>query len=296
MRALGIDLGGTSIKCGIVENGKIIAFKSCKTREDSNFTLILKDILEVSKALIGEVGAIERIGIGSPGLIDSQTGVVGYSNNIKWDNAPLAAKISESLNTPCFIANDAKCASLGEALFGAGVGYNRVAMLTLGTGVGGGYVRDGKLDLSDIYAGAESIFGHMTIESGGRLCSCGKRGCLESYASATALTDRYKNLFGAIKSAKEIFDEARRGDDDCVKIVREFNKYLGDGVVSIANILRPQVIVIGGGVSAASDLIIEELNGRLKNEVYGYSYAKVYAAAARLGNDAGIYGAAALEY
>ena len=235
----------------------------------------------------------EFVGIASPGLVDTYQGVVRYSNNFGWHNVPLAKDLSDCLELPARIANDAQCAALGEALYGAGKGIPRMAMLTIGTGVGGGFVRDGQLE-TDGYGSMAYIFGHCVIAHDGKLCNCGQRGCLETYASATAIARRGEQVFEGSKNVRQIFELARAGDKVAQGVLREFLEYLTVGVVNVANILRPQVIVIGGGVSASGDLILSAVNQGLENGVYGYEYAPVRAVCARLGNQAGIVGSANL--
>lgn len=189
MKSLGIDLGGTSAKLGVVEDGIILASASVVTRADSDYEGIVRDLTETAKKLVAG-HRIRKIGIGSPGLVDSVTGKVCFSNNIRWSDAPLRDDIGRNLGVPALIANDAKCAALGEALYGVGKGCKRVAMLTLGTGVGGCFVVDGRLESGSVHADAAGIFGHMTLHPDGRPCNCGRKGCLEAYCSATAIAKR----------------------------------------------------------------------------------------------------------
>lgn len=293
MKSLGIDLGGTSAKMGVVEDGVILATVSVPTRQDSDYKGIVHDLTQAAKELLKE-HRVRKVGIGSPGLIDSVTGKVCYSNNIRWSDAPLRDDIGRELGLPALIANDAKCAALGEALYGAGKGHRRVAMLTIGTGVGGGFVCDGRLENGSLYADAAGIFGHMTLYPEGRPCNCGRKGCLEAYCSATAIAARGREMFGEGVTAKDVFDLAGSGDLKAKNIVNEFAHDLGTALVSLANILRPECFVIGGGVSASSDMFLPTIGRMLENEVYGNS-APVRVYAAKLGNAAGVIGAASLR-
>ncbi len=293
MKVLGIDLGGTSAKIGVVEESKILERVSVPTRQDGSYRGILHDLAGAARELSEKYGAC-RIGIGSPGLIDTVAGKVCCSNNIAWENAPLGKDLEAELNLPARIANDAKCAALGEALYGAGRGYSRVLMLTLGTGVGGAYIQDGKADSVDKYADASEIFGHMSIEHNGRLCTCGRRGCLEAYCSATALTKRAREVLGESITAEQLFLRAREKDFAAEKLILEFIDYLADGTVNLVNAVRPQIVVFGGGVSASAEAFLPGVNDRLAQEVFGFVFAPVKAVRATLGNDAGIVGAAAL--
>lgn len=294
MRAIGIDLGGTSAKIGALEDGKILERAAVQTRQDSDYGGILRDLAAAAGTLAEKYGA-ERVGIGSPGLIDRAGRRVCYSNNIRWNDAPLGLDLERELGLPVRMANDAKCAALGEALCGAGRGYSRVLMLTLGTGVGGGFVENGKLAAGSLYADAAEIFGHITVEYVGRQCTCGRRGCLEAYCSATALMRRGREVFGREVSAKEIFALAGSGNAAAAELTEEFAEYLAAGAVSLANALRPQAIVFGGGVSGSAGDFLPIIDRHLKEEVYGYAFAPVKAVAAQLGNDAGMIGAALLQ-
>lgn len=294
MVALGVDLGGTSVKIGAVENGSVLEKACVFTRADGDYGGIVRDIAGAALPLAEKYGAL-RAGIGSCGLVDSARGVVCSSNNVGWENIPLAKDLGRLLSLPVHIANDAKCAALGEALYGAGRGYGRVLMLTLGTGVGGGFVENGKPSGGGIYGDASGIYGHITLEKGGRKCTCGRRGCFEAYCSATALAARGRAMFGRPIDARELFSLAREGDGTALAVAEEFTDFLAAGAVSLANALRPEIIVFGGGVSASAEMFLPAVNTALEREVYGYGYAPLRAVAARLGNDAGVIGAAALE-
>lgn len=293
MRNLGIDLGGTTAKIGIAEGDRVIGRVTVPTRSDGEYSAVLQDLATASKKLIDLYGA-EHIGIGSPGLIDTSSGTVCFSNNILWKNVPLGKDLESALHLPVRIANDAKCAALGEALYGAGRACSRVLMLTLGTGVGGAFVRDGMEEMGNMYADASAIFGHMTIEHGGRPCTCGRCGCLEAYCSATALAKRAKEVLKEDLSAEELFLRAQNKDASAEKLIAEFAEYLADGTVNLVNAFRPEIVVFGGGVSASSDLFLPAVNERLARDTFGFAFAPVRAVSAALGNNAGIVGAAAL--
>lgn len=292
MVSLGIDLGGTQIKCGLVEEGRVIRFGVCDTRRQEGYAAVVDRMAELAERVL-ERDRAEYAGIASPGIIDARQGIVRYSNNFGWQDAALAEDIRGRLGIPTFLANDAQCAALGEALYGAGKGISRMAMITVGTGVGGGFVRDGRLE-TDSYGSMAYIFGHAVISHQGRKCNCGRRGCLEAYASATAIGAQGRQLWEEETSVKDIFQAAAAGDEKARGIIREFLEYLTEGAVNLANILRPQVIVLGGGVSASGHMILPAVNRGLEEGVYGYAYAPVRAVCAHLGNQAGIVGAANL--
>lgn len=292
MVSLGIDLGGTQIKYGLVRDGQVLRSGCCDTKIEEGYSAVVQRMARQAETVInGE--PVEFVGIASPGLIDTQRGVVRYSNNFGWRDMPLAADVAASLRLPARIANDAQCAALGEARYGAGRGAARMAMITIGTGVGGGFVRDGRLE-TDGYGSMAYIFGHSIIAYDGKLCNCGRRGCLETYASASAIAKRGAQVFAGEKSVREIFELARGGDAVAQGVLREFVEYLTAGVVNIANILRPHLVVLGGGVSASGDLLLPAVNKGLEKGVYGYAYAPVKAVCAQLGNQAGVVGAASL--
>ena len=292
-KRIGVDLGGTVIKMGIVEAGRVLKAAAFDTPVSEGYEAVLGEIAKGVGKLLAYCPEVNCIGMGVPGLIDSRKGIVCYSNNFGWQNVPFVEDMEKKLSVRVRIANDAQCAALGEALYGAGRGYGRMAMFTIGTGVGGGFVRDGILE-NDRYGSMAYIFGHEAVEGKGRLCNCGRQGCLEAYASAEAVKKRSVSLYETPQSAKEIFEKARGGDAGAQRLVDELLEYLSIGAVNISNILRPEVIVIGGGVSASADLILPRLQEELKKGVYGYEYAPVAAVCAELKNQAGTVGAAYL--
>lgn len=293
LKRLGIDLGGTQIKAGIVEEGRVTEELTAPTPSAKGYEQVLDAVGAAARPFLERHPGITEIGVGVPGLIDATAGTVCYSNNFGWQDVPFQRDLQRRLSAELLIANDAQCAALGEALYGAGKGCGRVAMFTIGTGVGGGFVKDGRIE-TDRYGSQAYIFGHMAIDAKGRLCSCGRQGCLEAHASARAVAGRGKGLYDEMPDAKQIFEDAAKGEHGACRIVDEFLDYLSIGVVNIANILRPEVIVIGGGVSASCGLILPRLNRELKKGVYGYVYTPVKAVCAALQNQAGIAGAAGL--
>ena len=247
-------------------------------------------------------------GVGSPGTVDSSTGVVLYSNNIRWDNVPLAEELRKYLPVPVYVNNDANCAALGEVVKGAAKGCRNAAFLTLGTGVGGGIVIDGKIFEGGHPGGVE--LGHIRIRSDGRTCTCGRADCLEAYASASALIDDAKKMAEQNPesklwelcghdlenmNAKIPFDAAEAGDACGKTLVENYIEYLADGITDLANIFRPDIIVLGGGICAQGKKLTDPLNQYLKENCFGASIAYVpQVVIAQNGNDAGIIGAASL--
>lgn len=289
---LGFDMGGTRIKYGLVQDGTVLCSGVCETPVAQGYAAVVARMADVAEPLLRQAD-VTAVGVASPGLIDVAQGVVCYSNNFAWQDRPLAADLAARLGRKVRLANDAQCAALGEARYGAGRGCSRMAMLTIGTGVGGGWIRDGQVE-TDRYGSMAYIFGHAAMAKPGAACNCGRHGCLECYASATAVERQGERVFGTHRSAREIFALARTGDPVARQVVQDFLDALTQGAVNLANVLRPQKIVIGGGVAGSADLILPAVNAGLQRETYGYAYAPVEAVCAQLGDQAGIVGAAAL--
>lgn len=310
---IGIDLGGTGIKVGILnEEFDILAQSSVPTRAERPYGEIIADMGNTAKELLEQTGIKTEdcigVGIGSPGTIDSDCGVVLYSNNISWENVPLAKELQKILPLPVFINNDANCAALGEVVKGAAKGCKNAVFFTLGTGVGGGIVLDGKIFEGGHPGGVE--LGHMTIRGADRTCTCGRVGCMEAYASATALIRDAKEAAMAHPesmlwelcgrdldrmNAKIPFDAAHSGDACGIRLVEDYIGYLSEGIANVVNIFRPDVVVLGGGVCAQGEYLTVPIEKYLKENCFGGETAflpKVITA--QNGNDAGIIGAAAL--
>ncbi|MGN0744431.1 MAG: ROK family protein [Christensenellales bacterium] len=311
MKYVGIDVGGMTIKGGIVdEKGNILLKKSIVTSPGKEDRLIVDDIATLVNDLIAlgaEQEEIAGVGIGCPGSIYDEKGIVRYSCNINFRNTPMARMIAEKTGiSNVKLSNDANCAALGETLFGAGNGAKNSVMVTLGTGVGTGIVANGQLITGNRSAGGEG--GHISINMGGATCGCGKKGCYEAYASATALMNQIQSacekhpeseLAKAVEeygiSGKVVFDCAQNGDKTSIAVVKRYIKYVGVGLVNFANVFFPEVIIIGGGVSNQGDNLIKPLQRYVSRNVYGAAYSpKIKVVAATLKNDAGIIGAAAL--
>ncbi len=308
---IGIDLGGMSAKAGLLdETGVMRAMRRCETRESDAPEKTAWDLSGLALEIIAEYGIsvsdVLGVGIGSPGIIDSRRGVVVNWSNFGWKDVPLAELVSSHLGIPVYVTNDANAAALGEARFGSGKSYADSVMITLGTGVGGGIVMDGKL--VEGYRSAGGELGHTVIRMGGIKCTCGRRGCLERYASASALKrdtrdamerNRDSLMWEEAKSLDDVsgktaFIAARRGDKVAKRIVDNYIKALGEGIANIVNLLRPQVVILGGGVSNEGDALIRPVKRFVyKNILASNEYAPLEIVRATLGNDAGMYGAAA---
>lgn len=307
---IGIDLGGTFIKGGIVDDeGNILVSDKIPTQRELGGDRVATNIASLCNQLLKKanmsVSDVQGIGMGVPGMIDSKTGVVTFSNNFDWEHFPIAEKVRERIDLPVKIANDANVAALGETKFGCGKEYKSTVLLTLGTGVGGGVVIDGKLFEGNGSAGAE--LGHAVVEVDGEPCSCGVKGCLEAYASASALIRDTKRAMEADKNSsmwqvgsldnvdgKTAFDHCEK-DDSAKKVVDKYIKMLGAGIVNYANIFRPEAVLLGGGVCAEGDRLIKPLQAILDRDIFaGARGPQVKILVAKLGNKAGLLGAAAL--
>ena len=308
---IGIDLGGTFIKGGIVnENGEILLCDKTPTEVEKGDHGVADNIARLALDLLSRLGLttsdVEGLGIGSPGMIDSAKGNVIYANNLGWENFMIGEELSSMLGgIPVKIGNDANVAALGEVKFGAARNYSSAIMITLGTGVGGGIVIDGKLVEGNLGAGAE--LGHTVIVHGGEQCSCGRRGCFEAYSSATALIRDTRRAMEAhldskmweigtldAVNGKTVFDYAPV-DAYAKEVLDSYIEHLACGLINYANIFRPEVILLGGGVCAQGDNLIKPLQAIMDKEIYaGDKGPRVPILIAELENSAGLLGAAAL--
>ena len=305
---IGIDLGGTNIAAGIVrEDGKIVVQSSVPTLSQRPTDEIVKDMVFLSKQLIKdaelELNDIEAVGIGCPGTINFETGEVIYSNNIKMEHYMLAKEFQKYLNLPVKIDNDANCAAMGENI----VSGNNVPIfmfITLGTGVGSGLILNGKVFRG--FNGAASEAGHITLVSGGEPCTCGKRGCWETYASVTALIRQTKvameknpeSLMHEIAKAegkisgRTSFDAAKQGDKAAQAVVKQYAQYVADGIVSVENVLQPDIISVGGGISREGEYLLQPVCEYAAANGFNKFMPKTKIVTAQSFNDAGIIGAA----
>jgi len=304
----GIDLGGTFVKCGIVDcSGRLLTKGSVATK--GGYSDIARDMANLALKLAAEAGVeLSGVGIGAPGMVDGKNGIILYSNNLNWHNVRLTEDISKITGVRASVTNDANAAALGEYAFGAGKKYDNIIFITLGTGVGGGIIIDGKIYEGLGGAGAE--LGHMAIEMDGEPCTCGRHGCLEAYASVSALMRQCKaymrehpdtvlhELCGGDINAvngKVFFEAVRRGDEGANAVYSKYLDYLACGLVDFANIFRPDIIILGGGISAEGELLTKPLRERMERSIFGGNdYARVELLTSGLANDAGLFGAAKL--
>lgn len=309
---VGIDLGGTNIVAGVVdEKYNIIATAKTKAKLPRPAQEIADDMSKVTLEAIKLSGKslddVEWIGVGSPGIANCKTGVIEYSNNLGFTNVPLAEYIQKTIDKPVFVENDANAAAYGEFVAGAAKGTKDAVVITLGTGVGGGIIIDGK-----IYSGFNSAaaeLGHTVIEVDGPQCTCGRKGCFEVFSSATGLirmtkeameSDKNSVMHEMAKNEGEInarlaFDAMRAGDAAATAVTDKYIKYLAAGITNIINTFQPEILCIGGGVCNEGDALLLPVKKLVAQEVYTRnSKNNTEIVIAKLGNDAGIIGAAFL--
>lgn len=317
MYYIGVDLGGTNIAVGIVnEEMKVVKKGSTPTLPDRGAEAIVADMARLSASLLQDAGVplsdVAYAGIASPGICNRETATVAYSCNLPFRNFAIGEAFRRYLAVPrVYVENDANAAALAEALAGAARGTNCSVMVTLGTGVGGGIIIDRKIYTGFNFAGGE--LGHIVIEKGGRQCGCGRRGCWETYSSATGLTNMTREKVTELSlqgipslmvddyrangkvTARTAFDAMRRGDKAAAQVVDTYISYLACGVANIVNIFQPEVLSIGGGICNEKHYLLDPLQAIVDREQYTRNdAAKTAIKIAEMGNDAGIVGAAGL--
>lgn len=312
MYYVGVDIGGMSIKVGLVTiDGKILKSDAIPTQQDAGFESMVARTADLIRSIAKDCNVAESelggIGIGIPGTVNSKEGIVSSAVNIGWFNAPIVEEMSKHFNIPVKAGNDANVAALGEQKFGSAKGLDHVVMITIGTGIGSGIIIDGKIYEGNGGAAAES--GHQIIILDGELCNCGRCGCWERYASATALIQQTKSAMQANADSlmhnitkergkvdgRTAFLASDAGDEAGKKVVNQYLRYLSAGLLNLAYVLHPQAFVIGGGVSHEGDNIMKPLQKFVDNSLDTsgmHPYIKVIQAV--LGNNAGIIGAAAM--
>jgi glucokinase len=302
----GIDVGGTTVKCGLFTAEGIVLDKwEIRTNKENGGASILGDIAETITAKLAEKqiakSAVLGVGIGVPGPVKGD-GTVLKCVNLGWGIFNVNETMSELTGLPVAAGNDANVAALGEMWKGGGVGYSNMVAVTLGTGVGGGIIIDGKILCGSNGAGGE--IGHIHLEDAEtEQCGCKGYGCLEQYASATgvvrlakrklAACDMDSSLRGIEVTAKDVCDAVKAGDALAVEVAKQFGEYLGKGLAAVANTVNPEIFVIGGGVSKAGEILFDFIEGPYMKHSF-FAHKDVKFALAELGNDAGIYGAAKL--
>ncbi|SEN54717.1 glucokinase [Amphibacillus marinus] len=308
---LGVDIGGTTIKLGMLDQeGKIIDKWEIETRKWELSDQIPGDIWSSIKRYLAKHSINPAqclgIGIGAPGFIVAETGEVAEAVNLGWRNFPLGAILTELSNLPVYVDNDANIAALGENWLGSGQLAENLIAITLGTGVGGGIIANGKI-ISGVNGTAGEI-GHMTVVQDGEPCNCGRKGCLETVTSATGIArialERLPEFANSILTevfsakqkltAKDVFDAYQKSDELATEVVEHVTNVLGLAIANMATIINPSKIVIGGGVSKAGNLLLSPLDKAYKAYALKRSYEGSTFEIAALGNDAGIIGGAFL--
>ena len=295
---VGVDVGGTTVKMGMFsDTGKLLDKWEMPTRLEDQGAHILPDIVDsIEEKRETFPGNIKGIGVGIPGPV-TDDGTVLKCANLGWDVFSVSNKLADLTGVGNVkVGNDANVAALGEMWKGGGRGYDSIVMVTLGTGVGGGIILQGKTLTGCKGAGGE--IGHIKVNpEETEVCGCGNRGCLEQYASATGIVNMAKNnlredscLAGQKITAKAVFDGAKAGDTYCLEVVENFGKYLGLALSNVAHVIDPEAFVIGGGVSAAGQIILDVVE-KYYNDHSMFALKNKNFHLAELGNDAGIYGA-----
>jgi len=313
-QALGIDLGGTSVKVGVVNRaGEILSRGTRPTEVEKgpegvaeNIALAVEDALRAAGL---EPSALDGIGVGTPGICDTERGVVVSSGNLHWRDVPLADLLQRRLGVPVRLENDANCAGLGEQWCGAAQGHDHVILYTLGTGVGGAMIMGGR-----IYGGATGWageLGHVCVVPDGPACTCGLRGCLEAVASATAMAREGQKAVaegrspamarlaaeqGGLLDARVVITAAKEGDPAAQQILRQAGEYLGMVSAMLVSALNPELIVVGGGASHGGDFLLEPMRRAISEHAMSGPASIVKVVQASLGNDAGLIGAATLVW
>lgn len=311
MYFIGIDLGGTNIAAGIVDDeGKIIKKASVKTGRTRKSDEIVNDMCLLVHDLMRDAKLTEKdiqsIGIGSPGSHDREKGIILYNNNLNFKNVNIKQAFSKHINVPVYLENDANCAAIAESVAGAAKGVNDAVVITIGTGIGGGVIINKRLFTGSNGMGAE--LGHAVININGEMCTCGRKGCWEAYSAAPGLISQTKRAAeknpeskihelcgGNLENidAKTAFDAARLGDKAGIEVIDNYIAIFGEALANIINIFQPDVIVIGGGVSKEGDYLLVPLKEKMRGKTYGNDGLPTTSiVAAQMGNDAGIVGAA----
>lgn len=314
MYRIGVDLGGTNIATGVVnEKNEIVGRGKVKTNAPRPAEAIFDSIKEAVDMAIVNAGInysdVVSVGVGTPGSVNKDTGAIEFSNNLKFNNVPAKEMLEERLKKPVYLENDANAAALGEAVAGCGNGVKDFVAITLGTGVGSGIIINGKIHRGSNFCGGE--MGHMVINVDGIPCNCGRKGCWEKYASATALVSQAVEAMQGNKASllwqtcegdlnkvegKTIFEALDMGDETAKQVVDKYLYYVAIGLANVINALQPEIVCVGGGISGQGEKILEPIRQIVKAERYSV-YAEKQAAILRatLGNDAGIIGAALLD-
>ena len=310
---IGVDLGGTNIACGVVsETGELVQVHSVPTGAGREPADLIADMAAASKEAVSLASLtmedIGGLGVGVPGAVVDETGMALRAVNLGWKMVQLSEPLSEAVGVPVHLANDADCAALGEVVAGCASGYRSAIMITIGTGIGGGMIRDQKVFAGWTGVGTEP--GHFPLIYGGEPCTCGSRGCFERYAAAPALVRQTQTamlahpesaLWQVCPQLEEVtsktpFDAALLNDETAMAVIDQYEDYLAAGIGGLVNLFRPEAIIIGGGVSRQREVLTKPLSEKLKKYCYASDLIDPpVVVTATLENDAGIIGAAMLS-
>jgi glucokinase len=313
MYYIGVDVGGMSLKAGLVDmNGNIIHKDSTPTNSKEGYKKVIKDMAGLVLKVMEDAGVklenVKSIGVGIPGAPDNQEGIAVIAVNIGFKNVPLRKELQKFINLPVYIDNDANCAALAESIAGAAKGADCSITVTLGTGIGSGVIINKRI-FSGFNSGASEM-GHTVIMVDGEQCNCGRKGCWETYASASAVIRQTRKaaeenpdslinklVDGDLSKidAKTAFDAAKQGDATAKSVVDRYIYYIAEGLINIINTFQPEILVIGGGVSREGEYLLKPLRKHIADRAFGSGILPVTEIkAAEMGNDAGIIGAAML--
>lgn len=299
---IGIDLGGTTVSIGLVNEHyeiveKIEGMSHCEEGADA----VIRRMSRMIEVLLERAGkpAVSCIGLGCPGILDRSAGMVLYSNNIRWEQVPVCQELHRRFQVPVYVENDANCAAVGEYLAGAGRGSRQMIMVTFGTGIGGGIIFNGKLYLGK--NGNSNILGHILIEKDGKECTCKRKGCWECYASTKALLTQAKQagVFGETADqeikGQTFFEALEEKREAAVQVFEEYADYVAEGIADLINVFDPERIVLGGGISAQGEVLLAPVRKRVKQKIYFKEMEMAEIVCSMLANDAAIIGAANLQ-
>ncbi|AEE96946.1 ROK family protein [Mahella australiensis] len=294
---IGVDIGGTKINMGLMDDrGQRLTKMKIPTAAGLSYEDILDKVLDCVDDMLGNSGLkqtdVASIGFGVPGTVDRSTGTVLFAPNLNWANIPLVQYIEKRSPYHVYISQDTQAAAWGEFLSGAGRGCTEMACITLGTGVGCGIIIGGHIYRGGLNTAGE--IGHIVVERGGRLCNCGRRGCLEAYAGGAAMARIASEDLGVSLTTKDIFAMAKAGDEYAIRLIEDATQYIGMGLVSLLNLLSPQKIIISGGMSMEDELFVQPIIRFVKEHGYSLAVQRVAIEKAHLGEDAPMIGAALL--
>lgn len=296
---VGVDLGGTNVRVSLIDhNATIVNSARAQSGRNSDPFDIVSKISEMIQELMNTLGgndqlpSISGVGVGVPGTVNCNTGVIHYAPNLQWRNVNFGDELQKKTGLPVVVDNDVNMAAVGECTSGAGKESENCLIMTIGTGIGGAYVSQGKLFRGCNNNACE--IGHMRIVDAGPVCACGRKGCFETLASATALV-RMANEAGidSVESARDLIELAKSDNSSALMIFEKYLRYLSSGIASLLHIFNPDTLIIGGGVSLAGDFLFDRLRKYVKEESMSLSFDCVQILPASLGDDSGVIGAAA---